>query len=306
MVDFSKLKNQSLEKLTKKLEEQATATSYGDDRYWRPTVDKAGNGSAVIRFLPVPPQDVDDENALPWVKYYDHNFKGPGGWYIERCLTTLSQPDPCAEENNKLWNTGVEANKNIARQRKRNQRIVSGIQVVSDPAHPENDGLVFLYRYGPKIFEKIQNAMNGDEDTAGFNPFDFAEGANFRLKIKTTTDNSSKAKFPSYEDSKFTPNSALSEDNSELEAIWNKQHSLLAEVTADKYKSYDELQKQLHRVLGMASPSNEAVIPKNTAETKPIEVTQTAPVVKEETSMPWDATGEEDDALKMFQKLANS
>ena len=304
MVDFKKLKDQSLEKLTKKLEEQATATNYGDDRYWQPTVDKAGNGSAVIRFLPIPPQDVDNEDALPWVKYYDHNFKGPGGWYIEKCLTTLGKPDPCAEENNKLWNSGIEANKNIARQRKRNQRLISGIQVVSDPAHPENDGGVFLYRYGPKIFEKVQNAMNGDEDTPGFNPYDFWNGANFRLKIKTTTDNSSKAKFRNYDDSKFAPKAPLSEDEDELQVIWNKQHSLLAEVSEDKYKPYGDLKKQLNRALGLMDVVTENVEPQATAETKQVDV---KPVIKEEpTSLPWEENGEEDSTLAMFQKLANS
>ena len=153
-----------------------------------------------------------------------------GGWYIEKCLTTLGQPDPCAEYNNQLWNSGVEANKNIARNQKRNTRYVSNILVVTDPGNPDHEGKVFLYRYGRKLFEKFQAAMSGDEDTAGFNPWNFWTGANFRIKIKTTTDKNTKAKFRNYDDSKFAPQSVLSKDDDELRAIWAKEYSLLAEV----------------------------------------------------------------------------
>ncbi len=303
MVDFSKLRNSSLEKLTKKIEEQAAGNNFADDRYWKPTVDKAGNGSAVIRLLPVPPQDLEvDEDAAPFVKYYDHNFKGPGGWYIERCLTSLGDADPCAEYNNKLWNTGIEANQNIARRQKRNTRYVTGIKVISDTAHPENDGKEFLYKFGPKIFEKFQAAIAGDEDTPGFDPWNFWEGANFRLKIKTTVDKKTNGKFPNYEDSKFAPQSPLSKDDDELQAIWKRQYSLLAEVAPDKYKSFAELKKQLNKVLALADDSVSTEV-RETAETRPMEVKST--VASVEVSPPWEESGETDSVLSKFQALAN-
>lgn len=304
MVDFAKLKNQSLEKLAKKIEEQAAGNNFADDRYWQPTMDKAGNGSAIIRLLPAAPQDLEvDDDAAPFVKYFDHNFKGPGGWYIERCLTSLGHADPCAEYNNKLWNTEIEANQNIARRQKRNTRYISGIKIISDPGNPVNDGLVKLYKYGPKLFEKFQAAMEGDEDTPGFNPWNFWEGANFRIKIKTTVDKKTNGKFRNYDDSKFAPQSPLSKDDDELQVIWMQQHSLLAEVAPDKYKSFDELKKQLNKVLALAdNVAGETV--KETAETRPMEVKSTIGDV-EVKSMPWEETGETDSVLSKFQELAN-
>ena len=300
-MDLSKLKaNSSLEKLTEKVEKLNQTQSYNDEDYWQPTVDKGGNGSAVIRFLPTPPQDLEkDEDALPFVKYYDHNFQGPGGWYIERCLTTLGKPDPCAEYNNKLWNTNIEANQTIARKQKRNTRYVSNIQIISDPAHPELDGEVKKFRFGPKIMEKCEAARKGDEDTAGFNPWDFWEGANFRIKIKTTTDKKTGAKFRSYDDSKFAPQTPLSKNEDELEAIWKKEFSLIDELAPSKFKSYDELKEKLNKVLALndATPS--------VAKTTKVEVTPpVAPSVAEDVTPPWEEPGESDSTLSMFEKLA--
>lgn len=296
-MDFSKLKtNSSLDKLAKKIEESEATKTYTDDRYWQPAVDKAGNGSAVIRLLPTTEPDMElDEDAAPFVKYFDHNFKGPGGWYIERCLTTLGQPDPCAEYNNQLWNSGVEANKNIARDQKRNTRYVSNILVVSDSAHPENDGKEFLYRYGPKLFEKFQAAMTGDEDTPGFNPWNFWTGANFRIKIKTTKDKKTNASFRDYGDSKFAPPSVLSKDDDELKVIWSKEYPLHVEIAADKFKSYADLKVQLNKVL--AIPTIKSEEPK-TAETTTVE---TKPEV---VTLPWDEPSAEDTTLSYFEKLA--
>lgn len=311
-MDLSKLKkNSDLSNLTKKLEEQAQAKSYNDERYWQPTVDKAKNGSAVIRLLPTSPSDLElNEDALPFVKYYDHNFKGPGGWYIEKCLTTLGQADPCAEENNRLWNTKIEANQNLARNRKRNTRYISNVLVVSDPNNPETEGNVYLFRYGPKLYEKFQAAMAGDEDTAGFNPWDFWEGANFRIKIKTTKDNKTGNTFRNYDDSKFAPCSVVATDEDELTVIWQKEYSLAAEIAADKFKPYTELKVQLNKVLARPAPED-VVENEATAEAEPIEVVEPkskrTPVQqpKEEViTPPWEEVGEEDTTLAMFQKLA--
>lgn len=312
MVDFKTLKtNSSLEKLAKKVEEQAKGNNYNDERYWQPTTDKAGNGTAVIRLLPTPPQDLEaNEEALPFVKYYDHNFKGAGGWYIEKCLTTLGKADPCADYNNKLWNTNEKDNQAIARKQKRNTRYVSNVYVVSDPANTDAEGKVFLFRYGSKLFEKFQAAMNGDEDTAGFNPWSFDEGANFRIKIKNTKDKASSQSYRNYDDSKFLKPEVLSEDEAELEAIWRKEYSLQAEIAPDKFKAYDELQKQLNRALALGDAPVTEDKPKAERVTLPKESKADKPEPKEETTAettvipPWEDEGESDSTLAMFEKLA--
>ena len=305
MVDFAQLKNKStLANLTKKLEEKAAAeqNSFNDDRAWQPTVDKAGNGSAVIRFLPPSPSDMEkDEDALPFVKYYEHNFQGPGGWYIEKCLTTLNQPDPCAEENNRLWNTKIEANQNIARERKRQTRYLTNILVVSDSGNPDNDGKVFLYRYGPKIKDKIDPAMKGDEDTPPFNPWDMDTGANFRLKIKSIKDTKTGKTFRNYDDSKFAPCSQV--DPARQEEIWKSEYSLLDEIAPSKFKSYTDLKARLDIVL--ARP----VVVAPTEVTYPMPVPASSPefvktAENEPVNPPWDEPSETDTTLSVFQKLA--
>ena len=188
MSDFSALKRNrnSFDKLTKAIESTTQTTEAGskeDDRFWQPEVDKAGNGMAVIRFLPGP--SVDGDDALPWVRVFNHGFQGPGGWYIENSLTTLNQKDPVSEYNSVLWNSGIEANKEIARKQKRRLTYISNVLIVSDSKHPENEGQIKLYKFGKKIFDKISEAMNPEfADETPLNPFDFWEGANFKIKIR--------------------------------------------------------------------------------------------------------------------------
>jgi hypothetical protein len=233
MVDFSKLKSmsgkKSLEALTAELSKvNGTGESKNsDDRFWTATVDKAGNGYAVIRFLPSPP----DED-VPFVRVFDHGFQGPGGWYIENSLTTIGKQDPVSEYNSKLWNSGVEANKEIARKQKRRLHFVSNIYVVSDPGNPTNEGKVFLYKYGKKIFDKLNDAMNpqfpGDEPV---NPFDLWAGANFKLKIRNVEG------YRNYDKSEFDKVGALLSDDEELEGIWKSEHSLQEFLAAKNFKS---------------------------------------------------------------------
>jgi hypothetical protein len=215
--------------------------SYGDDRMWKPTVDKAGNGYAVIRFLPT--VEGDD---LPWAKYWDHFFQGPTGqWYVEKSLTTIQKDDPVSESNSKLWNTGIESDKDTARKRKRRLHYVSNIYVVSDPDNPENNGKTFLYTYGAKIFEKIMDSMQPKyEDETPVNPFDMWKGANFKMKIAQV------AGFRNYDRSEFGSGEALNVDDSILEGIYNQQHSLKEFTDPTSFKSYSELNLKLTRVLG--------------------------------------------------------
>ncbi len=243
-MSFQDLKNKA-GAIDSNLQAAASSTtekkSYGDDRQWKPTVDKAGNGYAVIRFLPA--VEGDD---LPWAKYWDHFFQGPTGqWYVEKSLTTLGKDDPVSEMNSKLWNTGIESDKDIARKRKRRLHYVSNICVVSDPENPENNGKVFLYTYGAKIFEKIMNSMQPQyEDETAVNPFDLWKGANFKMKIAQV------AGFRNYDRSEFGGAEALNADDAVLEDIYNKQYSLKEFTDPSTYKTYSELNLKLTRVLG--------------------------------------------------------
>jgi hypothetical protein len=243
-MSFQDLKNKA-GAIDSNLQAAASSTtekkSYGDDRQWKPTVDKAGNGYAVIRFLPA--VEGDD---LPWAKYWDHFFQGPTGqWYVEKSLTTLGKDDPVSEMNSKLWNTGIESDKDIARKRKRRLHYVSNICVVSDPENPENNGKVFLYTYGAKIFEKIMNSMQPQyEDETAVNPFDLWKGANFKMKIAQV------AGFRNYDRSEFGGVEALNADDTVLEDIYNKEYSLKEFTDPSTYKTYSELNLKLTRVLG--------------------------------------------------------
>jgi hypothetical protein len=248
-VDFSKLKKSSgnLDKLTKAIE-ALNASSEGsakDEKFWRPEVDKVGNGMATIRFLPAPGQDGED--GLPWVKIFSHGFQGPGGWLIDNCLTTKNQQCPVCEHNSRLWNSGVEANKEIVRKQKRKLNYIANVYIVSDPKHPENEGKVFLYKFGKKIFDKINEAMNpAFEDETAINPFDMWKGANFKLKIRKVEG------YQNYDKSEFESAAALSTDDEALEKIWKMEHSL-TELTDDKeFKTYDILKTRLDKVLGAA------------------------------------------------------
>ena len=206
---------------------------YGDDRVWKPTVDKVGNGYAEFRFLPAP-----EGEDLPWVRYWDHGFKGPTGqWYIEKSLTSIGQQDPVGELNSTLWNSGHDEDKETARRQKRRLHYVSNIYIVSDPGNPDNNGKVFLYQYGKKIFDKIMDVMQpAFQDETPMNPFDFWEGGNFKLKIRQVEG------YRNYDKSEFGDKVALMEGNDEkLEAVWQQEYSLKEFLDAKNFKSYDEL-----------------------------------------------------------------
>ena len=290
-MSFANLKKQSgnLDKLAKALEQLNSAESpKKEDNFWKPEVDKAGNGYAVIRFLPAP--SVDGDEGLPWVKVFDHGFQGPGGWYIENSLTTLGQKDPVSEYNSQLWNSGIEANKEIARKQKRRLSYIANIYVVEDPKNPENEGKVFLYKFGKKIFDKINEAMNPQfEDEKAFNPFDLWGGADFKLKIRNVEG------YRNYDKSEFASTGTLGElDDDKLEAIWKKEYSLKEFLDPSNFKSYDELKSRLDRVLGLdgAAPK-----PRTT-----VEQAKAAPVRKAETTQ--SAVSEDDDDMAYFSKLA--
>ena len=244
-MSFSDLKKQSklgnlTAKLVKEVEKMNTSSGSSDDRLWKLDVDKSGNGYAVIRFLPAP-----NGEDLPFVKLYSHAFQGPGGWFIENSLTTLGQKDPVSELNSELWNNGTDAGKELARKQKRKLTYVSNIYVVKDPANPENEGKVFLFKYGKKIFDKITEAMQPEfEDESPIDPFDFWQGANFKLKAKNV------AGYRNYDSSEFASQSALLDDDDAMEAIWKKQYSLADFMSPSEFKTYEELKKRLSSVLG--------------------------------------------------------
>jgi len=268
--------------------------SYVDERQWKPTVDKAGNGYAVLRFLPAA-----EGNELPWVRYWDHGFKGPTGqWYIERSLTSIGQQDPVSEANSKLWNSGNEDDKNIARDRKRRLHYVANVLVESDPANPANEGKVFLFTFGKKIFDKIMDVMQPQfADEAPVNPFDFWEGASFKLKIRNVEG------YRNYDKSEFaSPAPLAGGDDSELEQIYEQLHDLNEFTDPANYKSYDELKARLALVLGESAPRTVR------QEVSMDTVQAPAPVKSAEPTLPPATdTGddmEEEDTLSYFAKLA--
>ncbi|SVA89961.1 uncharacterized protein METZ01_LOCUS142815 [marine metagenome] len=273
--------------------------SYGDDRMWKPTVDKAGNGYAVIRFLPT--VEGDD---LPWAKYWDHFFQGPTGqWYVEKSLTTIGKDDPVSESNSKLWNTGIEADKDTARRRKRRLHYVSNIYIVSDPESPENNGKVFLYTYGAKIFEKIMNSMQPQyEDETAINPFDLWKGANFKMKIAQV------AGFRNYDRSEFGGVEALHTDDTVLEGIYNQQHSIQEFTDPSTFKSYSELNLKLTRVLGTdGTPQARTEIDYVDEDIKNESPFNDGPVVSDPVAVaadPVQRAEAEDDTMSYFAKLA--
>ncbi len=260
-----------------------------DERLWKPEVDKAGNGYAVIRFLPAP-----NGEDLPWAQVWTHAFQGPGGWYIENSLTTLGKKDPVSDLNRELWNSGGEgsAERNQARNQKRKLNYYSNIYVVKDSANPENEGKVFLYRYGKKIFDKIMESMKpAFEDETPINPFDFWKGADFKLKITKV------AGFWNYDKSEFDASSTLGDfSDKELEGIWKQQHSLAAFTADDQFKSYDELKERLERTLkGNYSANVEE------EQYEELQAPTPEPVVSRDTT---PSSNGEDDTLSYFAKLA--
>ena len=292
MNSFANLKRQSGESHMDKLKQKVQAISQSEssekpDNFWKCEVDKAGNGMATIRFLPAPPQDGDD--SLPWVKIFSHGFQGPGGWLIDNCLTTKEQSCPVCEHNSSLWNSGIEANKEIVRKQKRKLNYVANVYIVSDPKHPENEGKVFLYKFGKKIFDKISEAMNPQfEDEQAVNPFDMWEGANFKLKIRKVDG------YQNYDKSEFDSSSALAADD-ELEKIWKSEHSL-KELLGDKeFKSYDKLKERLDKVLGLAGDTPVARTTVEQAKAKP----------KVQESVEPDISESDEDDMKYFESLAS-
>jgi hypothetical protein len=250
MSSFANLKRNrsSLDKLTKAIEastqSNSEAGSKDDTRMWQPSVDKSGNGMAVVRFLPAPA--VDGDEGLPWIRVFSHGFQGPGGWYIDNCLTTLNEKCPVCEHNNTLWNSGIEANKDVARKQKRKLSYIANILVVSDPSNPENEGQVKLFKFGKKIFDKITEAMNPEfADETPVNPFDMWEGANFKLKIRNVEG------YRNYDKSEFADKSALLDgDDAKLEDLWKKEFSLKEFTEKKQFKPYDQLKSRLDKVLG--------------------------------------------------------
>ena len=305
-MSFSDLKKQSklgslTEKLVKEVEKMNNSSSNKDDRLWSLTVDKAQNGYAIIRFLPAP-----NGEDLPFVKLYSHAFQSNGGWYIENSRTTLGDKDPVSEYNTQLWNNGTDSGKDLARKQKRKLTYISNIYVVKDPANPENEGRVFLYKFGKKIFDKLTAAMQPEfEDETPMDPFDFWQGANFRLKAKNV------AGYRNYDSSEFAAPGTLLSDDDAMEAIWKKQYALAELVAPDQFKSYDELKKRLDSVLGAKSVRVDSEVedednyrgpaPSLTedlrSELNNLKPSRPVAVVDDE---------DEDDTMSYFQKLAEN
>lgn len=298
---LKKSRTSSFEKLNSKLQQINTQGSRsGDDRYWKPEVDKAGNGYAVIRFLPAP-QGED----MPFVRLWDHGFQGPGGWYIEKSLTTLGQDDPVSEFNSKLWNSGIDEDKETARKQKRRLSYVSNIYVVKDPSNPDNEGKVFLYKFGKKIFDKLNDSMNPEyEDETPINPFDFWEGADFKLKIRNYEG------YRNYDKSEFDRPAVLADlDDDELESIWEKQHSLTEIVDPKNFKSYDELKAKLYKVLGLDGGEHAPNVTAETDDNVEMDFTprfkeRSAPAMEEAPSPSLASSDDDDDSLDYFKSLA--
>jgi hypothetical protein len=322
-MSFKDLKKQSTigsltQKLVKEVEKMNSTSSNSDDRLWKPEMDKTGNGFAVVRFLPAP-----ESEELPWAKMYSHGFQGPGGWYIENSLTTIGQKDPVSEYNRELWNSGSDKDKETVRKQKRKLSYYSNIYVVKDPANPANEGKIFLFKYGKKIFDKVMAAMQPEfEDESPINPFDFWQGANFKLKIRKVDG------YWNYDKSEFGSIEPLLDDDDALEAIWKKEYSLTAITAQDQFKSYEELDKRLKHVLGQKPISKPQSFDEENeyesytqTESKEDRVMQeledsfrrskSAPPVPENlrqelNNLSSSSDEDEDDTLSYFQKLAES
>jgi hypothetical protein len=269
-----------------------------NEGFWQPTVDKAKNGSAVIRFLaPVKGEE------LPWVRRWDHGFKGPTGkYYIELCRTSLGSdtPDPVVELNSDLWNNGIngdiEAGKTAARDQKRRLHYISNILVIKDPGNPENNGKVFLFKYGKKIFDKIKSAMNPTfEDEVAINPFDFWTGANFKLKIMQVEG------YRNYDKSEFDAVSKIADTDKEIEAIWEQEKPLLPFIDPSAFKSYDELKRKLDAVLGVKGSAPKSKEPEEEA---PEMKSESAPAPKSKAAKAPKEEEDDDQGDSYFKNLA--
>lgn len=306
-MSFASLKRNDLTKLTKALEELSRGhgdSSADDNRFWQPTVDKAGNGYAVIRFLPAPEQD--GENGLPWIRKFSHAFQGPGGWYIEECPTTINKDCPVCQYNNTLWKTGLEANKDIVRKQKRKVIYISNIYIVTDSGMPEHDKTVKLFRFGKKIFDKINEAMNPQfQDEKPLNPFHLYEGANLKLKIRNVEG------YRNYDKSEFDMDGPLLNDDAQLEKIWRSEHSLNEFTSVNQYKPFEALKGRLDKVLGdatsPAAPKKSSAEPEKPKDLPPPSPKKTIEDDFRHVKTPADQSmiGGEDDDLDFFQKLAD-
>ena len=303
-MSFKDLKKQSslgslTQKLVKEVEKMNTTGGGADERLWKPELDKTGNGYAVVRFLPAP-----EGEDIPWAKMYSPAFQGPGGWYIENSLTTTGGKDPVSEHNRELWNSGNESDKDVVRRQKRKLSYYSNIYVVKDPTNPQNEGGVFLFKFGKKIFDKVMEAMQPEfEDETPINPFDFWQGANFKLKIVK------KDGYWIYDKSEFDSVTPLLEDEDALEALWNKEYSLTAITAPDQFKSYDDLKKRLDYVLG-AKPPTRRVFDEELEDESEGRGTftpnfETRKAEEKVTTAVKSSSSDEDDALSYFQKLAD-
>jgi len=297
-MSLSSLKNKSssLDKLKKAVEQSSAGNGGGknvDDRFWQPEVDAAGNGYAVIRFLDTPA--VDGEDGLPWVQIWSHGFQGPGGWYIENSLTTIGKTDPVSEHNTVLWNSGVEANKEIARKQKRKLTYIANVLVVSDPKRPQNEGKVFLYKFGKKIFDKIKEKLEPQfADETPLNPFDFWKGADFKVKIRNVEG------YRNYDKSEFAAAAPLFEgDDAKIEKVWKSAHSLKDFLKPENFKSYDELKAKLDRVLGAGGAAG-ATAKRVDDEEAAAPAIRSAPAKK----VTAEDVNVDDDDMAFFEKLA--
>lgn len=302
-MSFANLKSKSgsFANLTKEIEKMSSGSKKSDDRFWKPQVDKSGNGFAIIRFLP------ESEGCeLPWAQVWSHAFQGPGGWLIENCPTTKGEKCPVCAANTALWNSGTEADKDVARKQKRKLSYYSNIYVVKDPLNPENEGKVFLYKFGKRIFDKLMAKMQPDENDydpqPAFNPFDLWKGADFKLKIKQV------AGYWNYDDSVFTtPGTLGNYDDERLEEVYNSMHDLASFTSDDQFKSYDELDARLKAVLGRRAPSIDQEVADEESEILNLDI----PSSRSTTSSSWtesvdtsSSVTDEDDALSYFAKLA--
>ena len=241
-MSFQSLKSKGslLGKLNAELNKTEGKSGYIDERLWKPTMGKDGVGSAVIRFLPCA-----ENNEMPWAKVWSHAFQGPGGWYIENSLTTLGQQDPIAELNRQLWNSGIDSDKEVARKQKRKLSYYSNVYIIKDPANPQFEGRVMLYKYGKKIHDKIIEMMQPEfDDQEAIDPFDFWAGADFNLRLKKV------AGYWNYDSSAFARPSTLGGfDDEKLESIYNQMYDLNEFIDAKNFKTYAELQTRLNAVL---------------------------------------------------------
>ena len=308
-MDFSSLKNRSgknsLEKLSAELAKlNQNQESSKDDRFWYPNVDKAGNGFAIIRFLPAP-----GEEDVPFVRIWEHGFKGPTGkWYIENSLTTIGKQDPVSDLNSKLWNSTSDDDspaRKQARAQKRKLTFVSNVYIVQDQQNPENNGKVKLFKFGKKIFEKLNEKMNPQfADEEAMNPFDLWSGASFKLKIRNVEG------YRNYDKSEFSQAAPLFEDDNNMEAVWKQEHSLQAFLAPTNFKSYEELQTKLNAVLGLneSGTMQPAAARHAAASRKPAEDEDELPwqAPKQERAAPAkSAVAEDDSDLEFFRKLAS-